>query len=256
MTRIEDLCHTRVSHKWRNLQSRRSHPGTLRMRSRRLWWTFGIKVSSTARSSGQQMVDHTPAVTRTMQCAADIACCRNGQLTSAKSLQRRWKLEIQMSLLQRLAAMTRAVLPNPSARAKGLRAGVIDRDLSTGLRLRHLTEAMTKTETQEQTPPYKTTMTPLLSPVINPHHCTHHISDRAQGDLELETVFEDHGVCSALQRVIHARCALRQPPPSALQLAIRRKSVRLLTDLAAVFALPASYQRVCLSSLGPGSHLV
>ena len=36
----------------------------------------------------------------------------------------------------------------------------------------------------------------------------------------------------------HRRCALVQPPPSALQLAHRRKNGRLLTDLVAVFALP------------------
>ena len=31
------------------------------------------------------------AVTRTLQCAADIASSRNGQQVSAKSLHRRWK---------------------------------------------------------------------------------------------------------------------------------------------------------------------
>ena len=50
-----------------------------------------------------------PAVTRTLQYAADIAPSRNEQQMSAKSLQSR-----------RRAAMTRAVLPNPSARAEWL----------------------------------------------------------------------------------------------------------------------------------------
>ena len=42
----------------------------------------------------------------------------------------------------------------------------------------------------------------------------------------------------ALDQAIHWRCAPGQPPLSALQLANRRKSARLLTDLVAVFALP------------------
>ena len=65
-----------------------------------------------------------PAVTRTLQYAADIACSRNGQQMSAKSLHRRWKHEIQIALLRRRASMARAVLPNPSARAEWLFAGI------------------------------------------------------------------------------------------------------------------------------------
>ena len=49
-----------------------------------------------------------PAATRTLQYAADVASCRNGHHMSAKSLQRRWKHEIQMALLRQRAAMTRA----------------------------------------------------------------------------------------------------------------------------------------------------
>ena len=67
-----------------------------------------------------------PAVTRTLQYASDIASSRNGQQMSAKSLQHRWKHEIQIVVLRRRAAMTWAVLPNPSARAEWLLAGVID----------------------------------------------------------------------------------------------------------------------------------
>ena len=40
-----------------------------------------------------------PAVTRTLQYAADIASSRNGQQMSAKSLQHRWEHGIQMPLL-------------------------------------------------------------------------------------------------------------------------------------------------------------
>ena len=43
-----------------------------------------------------------------LQYAADIASSRNGQQMSATSLQRRWKHEIQMALLRRRAASTRA----------------------------------------------------------------------------------------------------------------------------------------------------
>ena len=51
--------------------------------------------------------------------AADIASSRNGQHLSAKSLHHRWKHEIQIALLQRRAAMARAVLPNPLQRRSG-----------------------------------------------------------------------------------------------------------------------------------------
>ena len=69
-----------------------------------------------------------PAVSRTLQHAADVASSRNGQQMLAKSLQHRWKHEIQMGLLRWRPAMTRAVLPNPSA--VWLLAGIIDRALS------------------------------------------------------------------------------------------------------------------------------
>ena len=67
------------------------------------------------------------AVTRTLQYGVDIASSRNGLHQSAKSLHRKWKYEIQIALLQRRAAMARAVLPNSSARAERLFAGIIDR---------------------------------------------------------------------------------------------------------------------------------
>ena len=61
-----------------------------------------------------------PAVTRTLQYAPDIVSSRNDQHLSAKSLHRRWKHEIQIALLLWMAAMARAVLPNPSASAESL----------------------------------------------------------------------------------------------------------------------------------------
>ena len=70
-----------------------------------------------------------PAVTRTLQYAADIASSRSGQHLSAKSLHRRWKHEIKIALPRRRAAMARTVHPNPSARAEWLFAGIIDRAL-------------------------------------------------------------------------------------------------------------------------------
>ena len=71
-----------------------------------------------------------PEVTRTLQYAADIASCRNGQHMSAKSRQHRWRHDIQIALFRRRATMTQAVLPNPSARAEWLLARIIDRALS------------------------------------------------------------------------------------------------------------------------------
>ena len=68
-----------------------------------------------------------PAVSRTLQFAADIASSRNGQHWSAKSRHRRWKHEIQIALLRRRAA--RSALPNLSARAERLFASIIDRGL-------------------------------------------------------------------------------------------------------------------------------
>ena len=53
-----------------------------------------------------------------MQSAADIAACRNGQRMSADDLQHRWTHEVRIAVHRRRAAMTRAVLPNTTARAQ------------------------------------------------------------------------------------------------------------------------------------------
>ena len=67
------------------------------------------------------------AVTRTTQLAADTASWWNGQQMSAEALKLRWKHDVQIAVLRREAAMTRAVLPNTSAREQWLLSGLVDR---------------------------------------------------------------------------------------------------------------------------------
>ena len=103
----------------RKLSHYRNEIGELRHRGilyRPLVWTADVRPH--------------PAVTRTLQYAADIASSQSGQHLSAKSLHRVWKHEIQIALLRRKAGMARAVHPNPSARAEWLLAGIIDRALN------------------------------------------------------------------------------------------------------------------------------
>ena len=69
-----------------------------------------------------------PAVTRTLQFAAQIATTRNNQQASAGSLVARWKHEIQIAILRRRAAMARAVLPKATAQQLWLLSGQVDRD--------------------------------------------------------------------------------------------------------------------------------
>ena len=72
---------------------------------------------ATARKSGQRMGRRIlPSLEHfsTQQTSPPVetgSICR-------RSLHRRWKHEIQIALLQRRAAMARAVLPNPSVRAE------------------------------------------------------------------------------------------------------------------------------------------
>jgi hypothetical protein len=56
-----------------------------------------------------------PAATCTLRYAASIAVTRNCQQASASSLVSRWKHEIQVAIMRRRAAMTRAVLPRATA---------------------------------------------------------------------------------------------------------------------------------------------
>ena len=147
-----------------------------------------------------------PAVTRTILYAADIASCLNGQETSAEALRRRWKHEIQIALLRR-----RAVLPRTPARELRLLDDLVDRATSW-FRARPLDggddkDADTGTDTtapdddnddinsfsSQQTTPFQTsnpvtvTRAPLLGLSALPMD---------QHALELEGLFEVHGVCS------------------------------------------------------------
>ena len=56
-----------------------------------------------------------PAVTRTLRYAAEQAVHRNERHSDARSLLARWRHEIQITLQQRRAAMTRAVVPQMTA---------------------------------------------------------------------------------------------------------------------------------------------
>jgi len=81
-----------------------------------------------------------PAATRTLRFAAEIATHRNGMQASAGTLVSRWQHEIQIAILRRRAAMTRAVLPKITAREVWLLAGHAERDGSSGGRLHSLDE--------------------------------------------------------------------------------------------------------------------
>ena len=115
---------------------------------------------------------------------------------------------------------------------------------------------MTRAQTQEQTPQHQmmTVKTSLLSPVNNLHLCSTQTSNRTRLSrtvcllmcghvVELEALFEDHGVCSgdiadslALERVLYEQRALAQPFPSALLLVNRHKGVHFLSDLVVAHA--------------------
>ena len=141
-----------------------------------------------------------PAVTGIMQCAAHIASSRNGQQMSATSLQHRWNHEIQIA---------QQSFPTLQLEQNGF-SPVTKTELSTmgpGLR-----RSMEVTQTQGQTPLYQMMIsrTSPLSPVNTPHHCSNQTSSRAglplraacslmcQCVLELDALFEDHGVCSGI----------------------------------------------------------
>ena len=68
-----------------------------------------------------------PAATRTLTFAAELATRRSGQGT-AKTMLRRWRHEIQISILKRRAAMTRSVLPALSDRDAWLLRGCSNGD--------------------------------------------------------------------------------------------------------------------------------
>ena len=68
-----------------------------------------------------------PAVTRTLQYAADIASSRNGQQLSVKSFQRRWTHEIQITLQEGSHGTGSSAKSFGTGRV--LLAGIIDRAL-------------------------------------------------------------------------------------------------------------------------------
>jgi hypothetical protein len=67
-----------------------------------------------------------PAATRTLKFAAEQAANRSSENANAASLMRRWRHEIQVAIMRRRAAMGRAVLSRPSARALWLLTGQTD----------------------------------------------------------------------------------------------------------------------------------
>ena len=112
-----------------------------------------------------------PAVTRTLQYAADIASSHNIQQMSAKSLQRSRKHEIEMALLRRRTAMTRPVLPNPSTRAECLLAGLIDRALSQWAPVPPLDGGDGDDDAESGTDTTTPDDSEGIASLVNPHHC-------------------------------------------------------------------------------------
>ena len=121
---------------------------------------------------------------------------------------------------------------------------------------------MTTAQTQGQTLPYRTMMMTTkspLSPVNHLHHCSGQGSSRPcsppweeqsalslmfPSDLELDALFEDHGVCFAvvedmltLERAVCQQCTPGQLPLSGRQRTNRQKCSRL-ADLVAAAVLP------------------
>ena len=83
-----------------------------------------------------------------------------------------------------------------------------------------------------------------------------------RGGLELDALFEDHGVCFAvisdmltLERAVYERCTPGQLPLSARQRTNRQKCARLLTDFVAAVDLPPNTESFTLQLFGLGSHL-
>ena len=74
-----------------------------------------------------------------------------------------------------------------------------------------------------------------------------------QHALQLEELFEDHGICSytisnslSLKRVVYERHSYLQTPPTALQLIDWQRSVQLLLDLTVTNAFPAQTSEFAL----------
>ena len=168
---------------------------------------------------------HT-AVTRTVQNAADLEACRNGQQMSTKSLGDRWKHEVQIALTRQRAATTRAVLPHTSARAEWLLAGLIDRVASHWTRAPPLdggdNEDIASFTSQQTTARQFSNLRPLLA---SPSWSSL-LPDVPAHPLVLECV-------------VNGQRAVIQPLPTALQLDNRQKRLHLLVNLAVTYAFPA-----------------
>ena len=89
-----------------------------------------------------------------------------------------------------------------------------------------------------------------------PQNCDSCSRAPLQHFLELEALFEDHGVCSGditdslvLERTVHEQRALVQPLPTALQLVNRQEGVRLLLDFGGTFAFPVHTSEFSLQIL-------
>ena len=65
-----------------------------------------------------------PAATRTLRYAAELVSSRHGGLPEVPAILRRWKQDITVTIMRRLAVMARAVIPGPTAHADWLLTGV------------------------------------------------------------------------------------------------------------------------------------
>ena len=148
------------------------------------------------------------------------------QLTSRPA----WKHEIQMAHLRRRAAMSRAVFPNPSARANALLAGLIDRALS------HWVWACPLDGGDDDDDADAGTDTATLD-VDDVDDDIASVASQQTTSLQLVVPARSLQIPSPSSEQFTGRSALMQPTSSALKLANRRKSARFLTDFAAVCAL-------------------
>ena len=168
-----------------------------------------------------------PVVTRTLQCAADVASSRDGRI--------RFNTGGNTKLFRQRAAMTRAVLPSGSSPVS-----LIELCITGAMFLLSTVELETTiTQAWRETRPYQTTMTTSPpSPVNRLRLCSHQVSRCAcpvgqfssafltfPGDLELDALFEDHGVsCTViedmvtLERAVYQRCTPGQRPLSDRQM--------------------------------------
>ena len=178
-----------------------------------------------------------------------------------------------LALLQRRAAKTRAVLPNPSARAEWLLAGLIDRSLSHWARTSSLDggggddDTDTGTDTAIPDDDDDDDIASLASRQStslqhsNLQLCLLLLSLMFQGGLELESVFEDHGACTevitdsfAFERAICGRCALVRPTSISLTAGQQAKECSPLDRPRYCLCPPASHQRVCPSQILDLAH--